>query len=207
MAYTAKLTYDVYESNSSLFLEVLRTVLETEFAKQRLTPALAAYLPKTVKTDEYLMSPIADKEIDPSFCSIIKEKWENTEYRYPGQQNDLNHYVIGILANGLTDLRKIADAIYIILNDMDVKSYLFLYKNALGENLISDSGQYYIKTLSTEYEIEKTMNDKNVVYGHLVLQAEIAEVTKFNTYPDIDSVDVTLQVGDNQIELKQLTSY
>ena len=206
MAYTAQLTYPVYDLNSSLFLEVLKDVLQSELINQRLTTSLQ-FLPKTVKTDEYLLSPISDKEIDPAFCSIIKAKISNTDNRFANQQNDLNSYIIGILADGLTNLRKIADAIYEILNDMDVKNYLFLYKNTNGDNLISDSGQYFIQSLNTEFEVSKTMNDKNIVYGSLVLNAEIAEVPKFNTYTDIDQISTDLKIGENEINVKQVTNY
>lgn len=206
MAYTARLTYSVYDLNSSLFLEVVRELLQAEFINQRLTPALQ-FLPKIVKTDEYLLNPISDKDIDPAFCSIIKAKMSNTDNRFANQQNDLNSYVIGILADGLTNLRKIADAIYEILNDMDVKNYLFLYKNLNGENLISDSGRYFVESLSTEFEVSKTMNDKNIVYGNLVLNAEISEVTKFNTYADIDQITIDLKLGEDEKNIKQTTTY
>lgn len=206
MAYSSKLTYPIYDNNASLFLEVLRELLEVEMLNQRTTHS-KTFLPQTVKRDEYLLNPIADKEIDPSFCSIIKAKMEGTEQRFSNQQNDLNHYIIGVLADGLTNLRKICDTIYIILNDMDVKHYLFLYKNAENENLISDSGQYYVKNFSTDYEVSKTMNDKNIVYGYLILQAEISEVPKINTYDEIDSIDITNKFGTDEKEVNQLTSY
>jgi len=204
--YTAKVTYGVYDLNSSLFLALIKEVLEAEFTKQRLAPLSKTFLPKTVKTDEYLLSPVSDKEIDPAFCSIIKAKMKGTEQRFYVQQNDLNMFIVGVLADGLTNLRKILDAIYIILNDMDVKSYLFQYKNALGENLISDSGKYLVESFSTDYEISKTNNDQNIVYGSLILQAEISEVSKSNTYPEIDSVDLNLGLGENEININQITN-
>jgi len=162
------------------------------------------FLPQLVKTDEYLLNPIADKQIDPAFCSIIKAKSDGTEQRFASQQNDLNHYIIGVLANGLENLRKITDAIYIILNGMDVKNYLFLYKNLNGDNLISDSGKYFVKSLSTEYEVSKGLNDKDIIYGSLILQAEIAEVSKFNTYPVVNRIDVTGKYGVNEEEDKEI---
>jgi hypothetical protein len=204
--YSAKITYGVYDSNSSLFLELIRTIIETEFTKQRNTLS-KTFLPKTVKGDEYLLSPIADKEIDPAFCSIIKAKMEGTNQRFADHQDDLNHYIIGIMADGLVNLRKITDAVYIILNDMDVKNYIFNYQNSEGENLISDSGKYFVKNLSTEFEVSKTMNDKEIVYGYLVLQAEICEVTKFNTHPEIEYISTTNKLGANEIELKQTTHF
>jgi hypothetical protein len=206
MAYTAKITYGVYDLNSTYFMGLIKTILEAEFTKQRLTPLSKTFLPKAVKTDEYLLSPIADKEIDPAFCSIIKAKMEGTDQRFSSQQNEMNTYIIGILADGLTNLRKIADAIYIILNDMDVKDYIFKYQNSSGENLISDSLKYQVKSLSTDFEVSKTMNDKEIVYGSIILQAEISETPKFNTHDLIGSVDLGLQVGENEIQINQLTS-
>lgn len=206
MAYTAKLTYPVYDSNSSLFLEELKAVLQAEFTSQRSAPFSKTFLPKVVKTDEYLLSPIADQEIDPAFCSIIKAKMKGTENRFSNQQNELNYYIVGVLADGLTNLRKILDAISIILNDMDVKIYLFQYKNALGENLMSDSGQYMVESLSTEYEVSKTMNNKNIVYGSLILQAEIAEIPKLNTYTEIEEIELNLDLGANEININQTTN-
>lgn len=206
MAYTAKLTYGVYDSNSSLFMEVVRVVLETEFTVQRLAPLSKTFLPKVVKTDEYLLSPISDTEIDPAFCSIIKAKTKG-ESNFSDQVSEINHYVIGVMADGLANLRKILDAINIILNDMDVKIYLNQYKNALGENLVFNSGNLKVTEISSEFEVSKTMNNKNIVYGHLILQAEIAEVPKFNTYTDIDKVNLNLELGENEININQLTQY
>lgn len=207
MSYTVpKLTYSVYDLNSSKFLTIIRDILELEFNNQR-TIHGNTFLPTQVRTDEYLLNPIADKEINPAFCSIIKAKMTSTEHRFANQQNDLNSYIIGILADGLTNLRRIGDAIYEILNDMDVKNYLFLYKNSEGDQIISDSGQYFVSSLSTEYEISKTVNDKNIVYGNLVLNAQIAEVPIFNEHPDIEEISSDIQVGGNETSVKQLTTY
>ena len=162
MSYISKLTYPIYDLNSSLFVTVLQEILQTEFQNQISTHG-KTFLPTEVKTDEYLLSPIADKEINPAFCSIIKAKMSNTDQRFSVQQNDANSYIIGILADGLTNLRKIGDAIYTILNDMDVKNYLFLYENTEGDKIISDSGQYFVNSLSTDYEVSKTKNKKNIV--------------------------------------------
>lgn len=203
--YTSLLTYPIYDLNSSEFIELIRTILEIEFNNQ-ITEHSKTFLPTVVKKDEYLLSPVSDKEINPAFCSVIKAKMNNTEYRFSNQQNELNSYVIGILANGLENLRKIADAIYEILNDMDVKNYLFHYKNALGDNLISDSGEFYISSLSTEYEVSKTMNDKNIIYGSLVLNAQIAEVPKENTHSQLEGVTIDHKVGENEINIKQTTN-
>jgi hypothetical protein len=206
MAYTVKLTYPVYDLNSSEFIEIIRTILETEFANQ-ISVHGKTFLPTSVKTDEYLLNPVASKEINPAFCSIIKAKMSNTDNRFSDQQNDSNNYIIGILADGLTNLRKIADAIYEILNDMDVKNYIFLHKNSEGDEIISDSGQYFVSSLSTEYEISKTMNDKNIVYGSLVLNAEIAEVPKLNTHPEIVGITTEHKLGENKINITETTNY
>lgn len=203
--YTPLLTYPIYDLNSSEFIELIRTILEVEFNNQ-ITEHSKTFLPTVVKKDEYLLSPVSDKEINPAFCSVIKAKMESTERRFADQQNDSNSYIIGVLANGLDNLRKITDAIYEILNDMDVKNYLFLCKNANGDNLISNSGEYFIKNLSTEYEVSKTMNDKNIVYGYLVLNAEIAEVPKLNTYTKITEVSTDFKMGENEINIKQTTN-
>ena len=205
MAYTARITYPVYDLNSTEFVTLIKSILEAEFVKQR-TDFLKTFLPATVKTDEYLLNPIADKEINPAFVSIIKAKMKNTDSRIFGQQNDLNSYIIGILADGLTNLRKIADAIYEILNDMSVKNYLFLYENSNGDKIISDSGQYFVESLSTDFEISKTVNDKDIVYGSLVLNTEIAETPKYNTTTLIDGVDITHNLGVNEIEVIQTSN-
>jgi len=204
MSYTVQLTYPVYDLNSSEFITLIQNVLQTEFQNQ-ITVHGNTFLPISVKTDEYLLNPIADKEINPAFCSIIKAKMSSTDNRFSKQQNDSNSYIIGILADGLTNLRKIADAIYVILNDMDVKNYLFLYENSDGCKIISDSGQYFVNSLSTDFEVSKTMNDKNIVYGNIVLNAEIAEVPKFNDYTQIEEVTTDLKIGENDINVKQTT--
>ena len=206
MSYTALITYAVYDLNSSLFMDLIQEVLIAEFTKQRATFS-KTFLPKTVQLNSYLLNPIANKEIDPAFCSIIKAKMANTDRRFADQQNDSNSYIIGILADGLDNLRKIADAIYEILNDMDVKNYLFLYKNANEDNLISNSGEFYISALSTDFEVSKTMNDKNIVYGYLVLNAEIAEVPKFNTFTEINQITTDLKLGENEINLEQTDKF
>ena len=203
--YESLITYPVYDLNSSEFVELIKDILEAEFSEQRSTHS-KTFLPTEVKTDEYLLSPIADKEINPAFCSVIKAKMNSTDYRFSSQQNDLNNYVIGILANGLENLRKISDAIYEILNDMDVKDYIFHYKNALGDNVISDSGEFYVSSLSTEFEVSKTMNDKNIVYGSLVLNAQIAEVPKENAHPELTEIQTDNKLGKNEISIKQTTN-
>lgn len=204
--YTPLLTYPVYDLNSSEFIELLASILEAEFNEQ-ITTFGKDFLPTSVKKDEYLLSPISDKEIDPAFCSIIKAKMLSTDNRFSNQQNDSNNYIIGILADGLENLRKIADAIYEILNDMDVKDYLFKYKNALGDQVISNSGEYYIKNLSTEYEVSKTMNNKNIVYGYLILNTEISEVPKLNTHEEINEITTDLELGENKKVIVQTTKY
>lgn len=199
MAYTSKIEYEIYDLNSSVFVELIREVLEVEFLNQR-SIFNKTFLPQSVKKDEYLLSPVSDKEINPAFCSVIKAKMEGTEQRFSEQQNDDNTYIIGILANGLENLRKIADAVYIILNDHEVKHYFWSYANN-GVKLISDSSKYYVKALSTEYQVSKTMNNKEIVYGSLMLGSEIAEVPLFNTYSDFEGSDHIIKVGENEKEI------
>lgn len=200
MAYTSKINYSIYDLNSSLFVDVIKEVLQVEFLKQRTTYS-KTFLPQVVKKDEYLLSPISDKDIDPAFCSVIKAKMEGTEQRFSEQQSDDNMYIIGILANGLENLRKIADAVYIILNDHNVKNYIWSYADSEGNKLISDSGKYFVKSLSTEYEVSKTMNDKEIVYGSLVLGAEIAEIPLIGTYADFEGANITLEAGEDKKEI------
>lgn len=204
--YTPLLTYPVYDLNSSEFVEIIRKILEVEFNNQ-ITVHSKTFLPSVVKKDEYLLAPVADKEIDPAFCSVIKAKMAGTEHRFANQQNDENMYVIGVLADGLENLRKITDAAYEILNDMAVKSYLFLLKNANDDNLISNSGEFYVKNLSNEYEVTKTMNDKNIIYGYLILNAEISETPKFNEYIAIEGIDTDLKVGADEKSVKQTINF
>jgi hypothetical protein len=206
MSYTSKLTYPVYDLNSSIFIAMIQEILQAEFQNQ-ITTHGKTFLPTSVKTDEYLLSPIADKEINPAFCSIIKANMANNDHRFHEQQGNASGYIIGILADGLTNLRKIADTIYIILNDMDVKNYLFTYKNANGDGIIWDSGEYYISTLSTEFEVSKTMNDKNIVYGSITLNAQMAEVAKVNEYTEINQITSDLKFGEDQKNIKQTTTY
>jgi len=201
MAYSSKVTYPIYDLNSTEFMEVVRELLQVEMLNQRTTHG-KTFLPQVVKKDEYLLNPIADKEMNPAFCAIIKAKTEGTDQNISNQQNDLTYYIISIMANGLENLRKIADSIYIILNDMDVKSYLYLYKNASGDNLIYDSEKYKVNSMSAEIEEKKTMNDKNIIYGNVILQAQIVEVPKENTHPAVEGVNVNLQAGPNKKEIK-----
>jgi hypothetical protein len=199
MAYESKITYEVDDLNSSIFLEMIREILQVEFLNQR-TEHSKTFLPQLVKKDEYLLSPVVDKEIDPAFCSVIKASMQNTDSRYFNQNNDTNQYIIGILANGLENLRKIADAVFMILNDLDIKNYLFTFKDANGTQLISDSAEYYIQNLSTEYEVTKTMNNREIVYGSLVLNAQIAEVPLQNEYPDLEGIDSKITIHDQDVK-------
>lgn len=205
MAYTAQITYPIYDLNATLFQELVREVLQAELLKQRTTYS-KTFLPQLVKSDEYLTNQISDADINPAFCSVVKAKTDRTNQQFTGQQNNLNYYLIGVYAFGLENLRKITDAIYVILNDEQVKQYFFLYENGNGDKIVSDSGQYYIKNLTTEIEVTKTTNNKDVIYGSLILQAEIAEITQLNTFADFDGVEVTHQLGENEIEIVQLTT-
>jgi len=200
MPYSSKITYEVYDLNSSLFLELIREVLEAEFTKQ-IADFDKDFLPVEVKTDEYLLNPVSDLDIDPAFCSVIKAKSSNGNNPFFKQANEKNVYIIGILADGLENLRKISDAIYIILNDMDVKNYFF------GQKIISDSGTYKISELSSDFQISKTINDRNIIYGSLTLEVEIAEEVKFNDYAEINEIRVKHQLGADESETNQTTKY
>ena len=195
--YSSLITYSIYDLNSSLFLELIREILDVEFTKQRNVFG-NDFLPVNVKTDEYLVNPISDLDINPAFCSVIKAASSNGENHFHGQSNEVNTFLIRVLADGLENLRKILDSVYIILNDMDIKNYLFTYKNANGEKILSNDGMYRVNQMSNEFEEQKTINDKNIVGGYLTLQAEIAEVSKFNTYPELTELNIDLQVGPNQ---------
>lgn len=205
MAYTAQITYPIYDLNATLFQEVVREVLQAELVKQRTTFS-KTFLPQLVKTDEYLTNQISEADLNPAFCSVVKAKTDGTDQQFTGQQNNLNYYIISVYAFGLDNLRKITDALYIILNDEVIKQYFFLYQNTNGDNVISDSGKYKVNNLSTEIEVKETTNNKDVIYGSLILQAEIAEVTQLNTFADFDSIEVTHQLGENETELIQITS-
>lgn len=202
--YNSLITYSIYDLNSTLFLELIREILQAEFLKQR-TDFAKTFLPLTVESDSYLLEPLADKEINPAFCSVIKARSTNSENQFHGQDNNLNTFIIGILANGLENLRKISDAAYIILNDMDVKNYLFNYK-VDDNNIIFDDGTYKVSSMSTEFEVSKTMNDKNIVYGNLILTCEIGEVAKFNAHEPLTEINTTHQLGVNEIEVIQKTN-
>jgi phenylpyruvate tautomerase PptA (4-oxalocrotonate tautomerase family) len=200
MSYSSVITYEIYDLKSSLFLDLIKEILEAEFTKQ-IEDYENDFLPSEVKTDEYLLNPVSDLDIDPSFCSIIKAKSVNGENQFHNQTNEKNTFIIGILAEGLENLRKISDAIYIILNDMDVKNYIF------GQGLLADSGSYKITELSSEFQVSKTINDREIIYGYLTLEAEIMEVPKLNTYEAIDEVSLTQKVGANEIEITQTSTY
>lgn len=185
MSYSPVITYEVYDLNSSLFLALIKEILEAEFAVQ-IEEYENDFLPSAVKTDEYLLNPVSDLDIDPSFCSVIKAKSVNGENQFHKQTNEKNTFIIGILAEGLESLRKISDAIYIILNDMDVKNYIFL------QGLLSNSEAYKITELSSEFQVSKTINDREIVYGYLTLEAEIAETSKFNTFEAVNEINVEI---------------
>lgn len=203
MAYTSRITYPIYDLNASAFLTILQEILQVEMLNQR-TAYTKSFLPKLVKTDEYLLNPVSNTDLDPSFCSIVKTKADVTDNRFTTQQANINNYAILVYANGISNLRKILDAIYIILNDTDIKAYLFRLKNSNNENLIWDSGSYFVKSLDTDYDINKSMNDKDVVLGAINLEVAISEVAKLNTYPELTSIEVINKVGNDEIGIKQL---
>lgn len=200
--YSSLITYSIQDLNSSTFMDLIKEILEAEFQEQILTYA-KTFLPVVVQKDSFLLDPINDTEINPAYCSIIKAKADNAQNNFHEQENIKNSYIIGVLANGLENLRKILDAIYTILTDMDVKNYIFLYKNAGGNSIISNSDAYRVSSLSTEYQVSKTINDQNIIYGSLVLEAEIAEIATLNTFTAIEGVDTTHKLGDNAKEILQ----
>lgn len=203
--YSAKITYPIYDLNNTLFIGIIQEVLEAEFLKQR-TAHSKDFLPTSVKNDDYLINPISDNEINPSFCAVTKVSSDLNDHFYE-QENLDNSFIIQVVAIGLENLRKITDAIYIILNDMDVKNYLFQVKNDFDELLISNSGSYSVKTIVTNLETKKTINDKDIVMGNLVLNVQISEKVKFNDTTPIDILSTTLKLGGNDIELNQETKY
>lgn len=199
MAYKAQITYPVYELNSTEFMNVVKEVLQVEMLNQRTTHG-KTYLPIEVKGDDYLVNPINSNDLNPAFCSIAKPEFKKGDVNFSKQQNNNVIYIISILAKGLNDLRKIADSIYIILNDLDVKTYLSQAKSTRGDLMLFRKESFMVNSLSTEIEERKTVNDKNVLYGNLIVEAQIAEVTQFNTYTPIDSVDLKVQLGNEEIQ-------
>jgi hypothetical protein len=206
MAYSSVITYPVYDLNSTEFLEVVRELLQVEMLNQR-TAHGKIFLPLVVKPDEYLLDKVADKEIAPSYCAISKAKMESSDPNFPSQQNNMNFYIISILAFGLGNLRKIADSIYVILNDLDVKTYLSQVESARGDRLVYNKNSLHISSLSTEIEEKKTLNSKNVIYGNLIFQAQITEKTQLNTSTPIHSVVVTNKIGEDEKEIIQTKTY
>lgn len=201
MAYTSLITYSIYDLNSSLFLELIREILEVEFNKQR-NQFAKTFLPKVVKKDEYLLNPVSDTDIDPAFCSVIKAASKNAENHFHQQSNEDNTFIIGVLADGLENLRKILDSVYIILNDMDIKNYLFTYKNIDGNLILSDTGKYRVNQMNHEFEVSKSINDKNIVYGSLTLQAEILETVPFNLHKILREVCTEFQFNGQETNLE-----
>lgn len=203
--YTSLITYPVYNLNSSEFAIMIKDILQAEFTEQRATHN-KTFLPTIVKTDEYLVNKIMDSDINPAFCSVIKDSSSSTDNRFGVQNNDNNKFVIQILAKGLENLRKISDAIYEILNDLDVQNYIFSYKNALGQQIISDSGKYFISSMNSDFDVKKTINDKDIINGHLVLNAEIAEIPKENTHSELIEMNVDHKLGENETNIKQIST-
>lgn len=204
MSYSAQITYPIYDLNSTLFVELVREVLEVEFLNQR-TNHSKTFLPQKVETDNYLLNPISDQDIDPAFCAIIKANAENIT-QYFNQENLSNTYLIQVVAKGLENLRKITDAIYIILNDMFVKQYFFQYKNG-DKLLISDSSKYLVKTITTDLETSKTITDQNIIMGNVMLMAEIGEEPEFNTTAPLTEIETKFKLGLDEKEVIQNTTF
>lgn len=206
MAYASQITYEVYDLNSTEFLRLVQEVLHVEMLNQRATHN-KTFLPQIVRGDDYLVDKIADKDINPSFCAISKAKMEGSESNFASQQNNLNYYIISIMANGLENLRKVADSIYVILNDLDVKTYLSMVEDSNGCKIVFNKSTLKISSLSTEFEVKKTENNRDVIYGNLILEAQIVEKTRLNTSTPINSVDLTNKFGEDKKEIKTLTEF
>lgn len=206
MAYLPQLTYPVYDLNSTEFMEVVREVLQVEMLNQKNNHS-KPFLPEKVNPDEYLLNGIAPTEMNPSYCAIVKAKMDGTEDNFPSQQNNNNIYIISILAYGLEDLRKIADSIYVILNDLNVRTYLSQVESVRGDKLVYNKSTLKVSSLSTEIKEKKTLNNEDAIYGNLIFEAQIVEKTQLNTSTPIDSVHVDNKFGENEKEVKQITEY
>lgn len=202
--YTSQLTYPVYDLNSTEFMEVVREVLQVEMLNQKNNHG-KSFLPEKVNPDRYLLNGIADTEMNPSYCAIAKAKMNGTEDNFSIQQNNNNIYIISILAYGLSDLRKIADSIYVILNDSDVRIYLNEVESVRGDKLVFRKSAMRISSLSTEIEEKKTKDNKDAIYGNLIFEAQIVERTQLNTSTPIDSVYVDTRFGEDEKKIEQVT--
>lgn len=141
--YSAKITYPISELNSSFFLEELRNVLEVELLNQR-TIFGKTFLPQVVKKDDFLLNPITDSDLNPSFCAVVKAKSEDSEKGFNELQVLKTIYLVKIAAYGLNNLRQIQDVIFSILNDLDVKHYFFqLKREVLSGNILQDV-EYFV---------------------------------------------------------------
>lgn len=152
--YSSKITYPILELNSSFFLETLRKVLEVELLKQR-TDFGKTFLPQIVKKDDYLLNPILDSDMNPSFCAIIKAKTLDDKSGAKQQQNTNTAYMIVVAAYGLTVLREIQDVIFQILNDLNVKHYF----QQLQREVVS--GEIYPYNL-IEYQV---LGGESIIYN------------------------------------------
>lgn len=205
--YVQQLTYPIYDLNSTLFAEEIRNVLEVEFNSQ-ITNHGKDFLPTVVKADGYLVNPInADSDLNPAFVAITRSNSDNDSGFQFKQTNLDNTYIIQIVAIGLDNLRKIADAIFIILNDMNVKHYFNKLKNSYGEEIIYNPDTYKIESITTDLQASKTNGNKDVVMGNLRLTASIAETVKFNETTPINSVVLTNEIGEDKIAITQTNTY
>lgn len=142
--YTAKITYPISELNSSFFLEKLRNVLEVELLNQRNVFA-KTFLPQVVKKDDYLLNPITDSDLNPSFCAVVKAKADDSKKGFNELQVLKTIYLVKIAAYGLENLRQIQDVIFQILNDLDVKHYFFKLQREVLSGDILQGVEYFVK--------------------------------------------------------------
>jgi hypothetical protein len=62
-----------------------------------------------------------------------------------------------------------------------------------------DSGSYKVTELSNEFQVSKTINDREIIYGYLTLEAEIMETPKLNTFEAVDEINAEIN-GINIIQ-------
>ncbi len=187
--YSSKITYPILELNSSFFLETLRSVLEVELLKQRSSFG-KTFLPILVKKDEYLLNPIADSDMNPSFCAIVKAKTLDDKSGAKEQQNTNTTYMVVVAAYGLDNLRKIQDVIFQILNDLNVKHYF----QQLQREVIS--GEIFPYNL-LEYQV---LDGISIVYnGNTIVKGDkFQAVDGVTTFTKTEGSEIVIQF-DNKI--------
>lgn len=186
--YSSKITYPILELNSSFFLETLRNVLQIELLKQRSSFG-KTFLPQIVKKDDYLLNPIADSDLNPSFCAIVKAKTVDDKSGAKQQQNTNTTYMVVVGAYGLLNLRKIQDVIFQILNDLDVKHYF----QKLQREVIS--GEIFTYNL-LEYQV---LDGESIVYnGNTIVAGDKFEaVDGVTTYTKTTGNETVVEFDNN----------